>query len=86
MGNQMNEWTKRRRKELLEEWGGECLFCGSTEKLQFAHLTETELSGAGRGRKERLYDVIYNPDCYVLLCSKNHRELDKGKLTIELVK
>lgn len=85
MGNPANEWIKKRRKRLLEEWGGECLFCGSTENLQFAHLEETEVKGWGRGRKERIYDVIRHPDCYVLLCSKNHREFDKRELTIELV-
>ena len=86
MGNQVNEWIKKRRKRLLEEWGGECLFCGSTEKLEFAHLKETELNGRGRGRKERLYDVIKHPDSYVLLCNKNHREFDEGKISIQLVR
>lgn len=85
MGNPANEWIKKRRKRLLEEWGGECLFCGSTENLEFAHLEETEVKGWGRGRKERLYDVINNPDSYVLLCRKNHREFDKGVLIIELL-
>lgn len=85
MGNPQNEWAKRRRKRLLEEWGGECLFCGSKEKLQFAHLEETDVKGWGRGRKERLYDVINNPDSYVLLCREHHRKLDKVELMIELV-
>lgn len=85
MGNPANEWIKRRRKRLLEEWGGECLFCGSKENLQFAHLKETSVKGWGRGRKERIYDVIHNPDSYVLLCCKNHKELDKGDLVIELL-
>lgn len=86
MGNTTNEWAKERRKRLLEEWGGQCLFCGKRGKLEFAHLEETELKGRGRGRKERLYDVIRHPNSYVLLCKKNHRELDRGKLTIGLVK
>ena len=78
MGNPANEWIKKRRKRLLEEWGGECLFCGTTKNLQFAHLKETSVKGRGRGRKERLYDTIRNQDSYILLCREHHRELEEN--------
>ena len=45
--------------------------------LQFAHLKPTGLSGPKRGRKERLSDVLNNPDCYALLCEDHHEDFDK---------
>jgi hypothetical protein len=46
------------------------------EKLEFAHVLETALKGRGRGRKERYYDIIKNPDCYRLLCQFHYKEMD----------
>ena len=79
MTNYTNCWIVERRKLLIKAFGEECEFCGGKEKLQFAHREPTELSGEGRGRKERYYDVINNPCCYVLLCKKCHDVLD-GRL------
>ena len=56
--------------------------CGTTSKLEFAHKEETELSGRGRGRKERVYDVIKNPDKYRLLCEDCHKDYDQGLLEL----
>jgi 5-methylcytosine-specific restriction endonuclease McrA len=75
--NAQNKWIKKERKNLVEEFGGSCQECGSTKKLEFAHIKPTNLSGWGRGRKERYYDVKNNKDCYKLLCKKCHKELDK---------
>ena len=68
----MNHWIKKARKKLIEKFGGKCSFCGAKIDLQFAHRTDTDLTGKGRGRKERYYDVVKNPDAYILLCENCH--------------
>lgn len=77
MTNYVNGWIKRAFKKLRKAFGGACRICGSTEKLQFAHLEPTNVKGRGRGRKERYYDIKNNPDSYILLCEPCHRTLDK---------
>jgi len=81
--NRQNRWTKERREKLIEEYGGKCEECPTTENLEFAHKEDTELSGRGRGRKERVYDVIRNPDKYMLLCKDCHENYDQGLLEEE---
>ncbi len=76
MANRMNEYVKRRWKQLIEDSGGKCAQCPSAEKLEFAHLEPTGLRGRGRGRKERLFDILKHPEKYVLLCGYCHDELD----------
>ena len=83
MTNRQNRWTKERREKLIEEYGGKCEECPTTENLEFAHKEDTELSGRGRGRKERVYDVIRNPDKYMLLCKDCHENYDQGLLEEE---
>lgn len=80
MTNRFNEWTKKRFRELREERGNRCNRCGSTLFLQFAHISETGLKGTGRGRKERLYDIIKNPEAYILACRFCHELYDAGKI------
>lgn len=77
MTNDANKWIKKARKRLIVLWGLKCFMCGTTERLEFAHINDTGLNGLGRGRKERYYDVINNPDDYVLLCKTCHREFDR---------
>jgi len=77
MTNRQNRWIVERRKKLVEEFGGKCEECGVTSGLEFAHREETELDGWGRGRKERVYDVMKNPDKYRLLCKDCHKEYDQ---------
>ena len=84
MTNRKNKWIKERRKRLIEEFGGKCEECPATSKLEFAHKEPTELSGWGRGRKERVYDVIKNPEKYRLLCKGCHKEYDQGLLKEEM--
>jgi ERCC4-type nuclease len=73
-----------RRQELIQWFGGKCEKCGSIEKLQFAHIEETELSKKkGRGRKERFYDVLKNPEKYRLYCEECHEQYDAGELKSE---
>jgi len=74
--NYVNKWIRTAFDNLRKEFGDKCSFCGSTAKLEFAHLEPTELVGRGRGRKERYYDIKKNPDSYVLLCVGCHKTLD----------
>lgn len=57
---------------IRELYGGKCWICGSTDKLEFAHIIPTGLYGMGRGKRNRLKDVINNPECYALLCNYCH--------------
>lgn len=82
MTNDANQWVKRKLKELRAERGGRCAKCGGFTQLQFAHVHPTMLKGMGRGRKERYYDIINNPECYALLCSPCHKRYDAGELTL----
>jgi hypothetical protein len=78
MTNYVNQHMKEIRKNLLLAYGNKCCVCGSTENLEFAHRNKTKLSGSGRGRKERYYDVIKNPLDYGLTCKK-HNSVIEGK-------
>ena len=83
MTNRINKWIKKKIVELREAMGGRCsnLLCPTpTENLEFAHIEPTGIEGWGRGRKERYYDVIKHPDCYILLCKGCHRLFDNGEL------
>lgn len=73
MTNVMNKWIKRAFNSLRKLYGGQCEECGSKENLEFAHVQPTDLSGSkGRGRKERYYDIVGNPESYRLLCHDCH--------------
>ena len=72
MTNPRNKLQKKFRKQLIKAFGGKCVICGSIENLEFAHVKPTKLSGIGRGRKERYYDVLRNPDCYALTCKEHN--------------
>lgn len=79
MGNRVNIWIVKKFKKLRALFGDKCVYCGSTENLQFAHIKKTKLSGTdGRGRKERYYDIRNNPKSYVLACKKCHEDLDRN--------
>jgi len=76
MRNRGNEWAHKKRIELIEQFGGKCQKCGSTENLEFAHKESTELDGSGRGMRRRVYDVIKHPEKYWLACPECHDEYD----------
>ena len=46
-------------------------------KMEFAHIQLTKISGRGRGKNARYYDIIKNPNSYMLLTKKTHIYLDK---------
>jgi hypothetical protein len=61
----------------LREWfGGRCVDCGSTRRLEFAHVKPTGLCSRGRGKADRYHDIRKNPDCYALRCRRCHRSWD----------
>jgi hypothetical protein len=66
----------RLKARLLEQHGGKCQTCGSTQDLEFAHIKPTKVKGKGRGMKERLWDIKKHPTPYTLLCNWCHAILD----------
>lgn len=76
MANRNNEWVKRRRNQLLEEFGAKCRDCAKTWDLEFAHLAPTGLKGEGRGKSRRLANILKHRDKYALLCVDCHDVLD----------
>lgn len=70
--------TSKQYRELLRRsvryiHGDKCKTCGAKQHLELAHVAPTNLTGTGRGSKERLIDAIKNPKSYLLLCDKCHR-------------
>jgi len=78
MTNRFNKRIKELREELIKKFGGKCIICGSTLDLEFAHIKPTKLGGRGRGRKERYYDVLKNPNCYALTCKEHNKDVFEG--------
>lgn len=76
MTDRFNVWIRKKMDELQRN--ALCAHEGTfhSGKIQFAHIEETELRGMGRGRKQRYYDIIKNPDKYVPLCEYHHRIFD----------
>lgn len=89
MSTRQNRWIRVKLDQLKEEYGGKCWNCGSTVNLEFAHVKETGLSGKGRGRHERYFDIKAHPDAYALLCggengmSGCHEMFDNGLLSLD---
>lgn len=69
-------WHRAKRAQAIAERGGACEECGSTYRLEFAHIRPTGLVGPGRGYNERVLDVMRNPKSYRLLCHNCHVRLD----------
>lgn len=86
MTNSRNERARRQMAALRSARGNRCEVCETTAQelyeqrepqLEFAHTADTELSGKGRGRKERISDISRHPENYALLCKPCHREFDE---------
>ena len=75
----VNQWAADKRKELIASMGGRCRRCGNTSKLEFAHISQTKLTGRGRGLAARICDIRKNHHCYTLLCRVCHMLFDAGK-------
>lgn len=61
-------------RKLKRDHGGKCETrgCNRTRNLEWAHKYPTGLSGAGRGRSNRLYDVESHPKSYRLSCREHN--------------
>jgi hypothetical protein len=62
---------------LRQKFGGRCVVCGFIAPLEFAHIKPTKLSGDGRGQRARYYDIVNNPDAYVLMTTNCHKDFDQ---------
>ena len=65
--------------ELRAAFGGRCEECGSSSRLEFAHVISTGLNGRGRGMPQRVHDIRRHPECYRLLCRPCHLAFDREK-------
>jgi len=77
--NQMNKWIREQFNRLYLFYNKRCALCGvpdTMNNLEFAHIRETGLTGRGRGRKERYYDIINNLDAYRLMHHDCHTYYD----------
>lgn len=70
------------RKRLIKAYGNMCYYCyqnfSSKSIIEFHHIKETGLMGIGRGRKERYYDILNNPNSYVTLHKKCHKKIHQN--------
>ena len=78
---QKKNWLNQKFDEPRQRFGGECARCGSQYDLQFAHVHDTGLTGSGRGKFKRYYNIINNLFSYILLCSYCHRQYDNERKT-----
>jgi len=69
-------WLNERFRELRFNYGNVCNFCGSQDRLEFAHRLPTKVTGMGRGKIRRYYDIIKHPLHYILLCHDCHKQYD----------
>lgn len=74
--SRQNIWLKRKILELREEFNWCCAWCGSIDGLEFAHLEPTGVSGKGRGRPTRYYDVLRHKSSFMLMCFDCHHDFD----------
>lgn len=76
----MKRYTKKDMLKLKLSFKNRCFKCGicqeDIDKLQFAHIKPTKLSGEGRGLQKRYFDIKHNPDSYFLTCKDNHDIID----------
>jgi hypothetical protein len=74
-------------QDIRKIWfGGRCMWiydngkqCEQTFDLELAHAVDTDLSKAqtnSRSSWHRLKDTLEHPECFLLFCSKHHREFD----------
>lgn len=76
MTSTCTEWTRQKRQELIKEFGGKCCICGTTEKLEFAHKQPTEIKGEGRGKYQRIKDILTHKESYALTCKEHNKDVE----------
>ena len=72
----MKQYVSRLRSRALGIFNNRCASCFCSDNLQFAHRKKNGVSGRGRGRIDRIRNVISNINDYILLCGECHREFD----------
>jgi len=74
-GQRQNKYRSKLRRRILGWFAFRCCSCHFTEKLEFAHRSQS-FWGNGRGKTSRLVDVYNYPELYILLCHKCHTAYD----------
>ncbi len=70
-------YKQRLKQRALELIGTRCVWCGSEENVDAAHIRPTPIEGkSARGMNARWSDVIKHSDCYRPMCHKHHRLFD----------
>jgi len=71
----ISEYYHRERNKIIQQLGGKCIACGTTENLEIHHIQAYNgKHHHGRGRITRLLDWKNNMDKITLLCRECHRE------------
>ena len=80
MTSNVNKWLRKKFNELKLNFPHVCDECDHCPydkiEMEFAHLKPTKVSGMGRGRIERYYDIKNNMDSYILTCHEHNLEMD----------
>lgn len=77
------------KERAFDAIGRRCVFCGTDENIEAAHMAQTKLmrGGPGRGKKRRFQDVVNHPEAYRPMCKSCHKTFDAltGKLVDSLL-
>lgn len=83
------EWLQKKRKALIEQFGGKCEVegCEEKEKLHFYHKVGFRFGfGESRGSHTRLKEVEEHPERFGLRCQKHHLQYDRENKLIDFEK
>ncbi len=83
---QMNDYHRRKRRDLVKQFGGHCRYCETPDvsisdkpwakKLEFCHKVGERISGMNRGRNARIAEVAREPKRFWLGCKSCHQRYD----------
>jgi len=76
----MRQYHKRGRRRIVQQLGGRCSECHTTDNIEIHHRNGCVMSGSGRGRTERLKDwrLEIQINGIILLCRDCHYESEWG--------
>lgn len=69
------KYRNKLRRRVKGVFNFRCCCCFSTSDLEFAHKEQCFM-GKGRGGTLRMRAIYNNPEQYLLLCHKCHKEYD----------
>lgn len=76
-GNTTRAKVARLKKIVRKLVGWRCVWCGTGEDVQLAHVLPTEMSDHHkRSQWQRYNDAAKHPECYRPMCAKHHRLFD----------